>query len=249
MIKVDKKTKIAAGIIAGLVVAIIGVTTLINHLGDFSWTDKYGFTHNAESDATYAVDENKNRDYALVNLEDKYESLSGYDFLDKITSVLDAYSDKVYTTFLFDDGTGLYFPESDINNVAYYGVADENGLIVDPYKYVYISGTQIEIEDVSDMYSADSQSLMSLVPETYVDDSFFAATDEDNNAYFVVISTDDDAAMINELYGYATQVGCTNAYFQVIGKESDTGYIVTSDGIIQDNTAITVVNDFINNQN
>lgn len=245
----DKKTKVATSIIVVLVVVLGIVGFVLNHLDAFSWIDKYGFKHNVEADATYVVDENKGRDYAIVELDDKYETLSGHEFLDKINTVLNAYANKTYTTFTFKDGTGLYFPESDINNVAFYGVVDETGIVTETQKYVYISGTQIETEDASEMYSKKSQDLMDLIPDNYQSDSFFAATDGDSTAYFTTFDTGDINAMINELYGYAKQVGCTTAYFNVMSVDANYGYIVTDAGITADDSAINVVEEYIANQN
>lgn len=245
----DKKTKIAAGVIVGLLVASAGVSFLFSHMDGFSWTDKYGFKHNTETNTTYEVDVNKGRDYAIVELDDKYETLSGHEFIDKITTVLNAYSDKVYTTFVFSDGTGLYFPESDINNTAFYGKVDENGIIIEEQKYLYISGTQTEIIKASESHSEQSQNLMNLIPSEYMYDSFYAATDNGSNAYFSVFASEDNTAMLNELFGYAKEVGCTTAYFDILGVDVHYGYIVTDAGIVQDENAINIVKEFIEKQN
>lgn len=245
----DKKTKIAA-IATGILLAGVIVTPIaLKHLDGLSWTDKYGFTHNAEIESNSTVDENASRIYALVEIDDKYESLSGHDFIDKISTILSAYSDKVYTTFLFSDGTGLYFPDSDINQIAIYGVANEKGEITDPQKYVYISGTQITLEDVSSMYSQTSQDLLNLCPDEYMYDSFFAAA-EDKNAYFTLFETDDLTASLTELHRYATQVGCDTSYFIVIDSDGyEHGYIASSAGITNDDSAIETVNVYLEEQN
>ena len=245
----DKKTKIAAAVIVGLLIAIAGVSFLLSHIAGLSWTDKYGFKHNAETNATYEVDANKNRDYAIVELDDKYETLSGHEFIDKITTILNAYSNKIYTTFVFSDGTGLYFPESDINNTAFYGKVDENGIIIEEQKYLYISGTQIEIVEASESHSEQSQNLLSLIPSEYMYDSFYAATDNEGNAYFSAFTSEDNTAMLNELFGYAKEVGCTTAYFDILGVEVHYGYIVTDAGIVQDENAINIVKEFTERQN
>ncbi len=97
--------------------------------------------------------------------------MDAHAFLETITPTLAYYSGKTHTTFMFEDGTGIYFPFSDITKSAQYAVVDETGLPVQCIGDIVISGTNVTYTEVPSYRSAKTQELYQYVPIDYMNDS------------------------------------------------------------------------------
>lgn len=160
-------------VIGAVVTASVGVFVLCGGLTLFQ------NTKNEEEATVIAADENDSREYALIsvskdNFHFESEDFDGHAFIESVSSALsESLSEgKIYTTFVFDDGTGVYFPFSDITKSAKYGIVNEEGLITETYGYITVSGTQVTYEEVPEAVSKESISLYDYVENEYLSDDF-----------------------------------------------------------------------------
>lgn len=120
-----------------------------------------------------SIDKNINRKYAILSVSKKeFKKMSKREFIDKITSVLDAYKDKLYTTFDFGDGTGIYFPFSDITKGGQYGEIDKKGMILHRMGDITIKGNDVIYQKTLIMSSKESMALYKYIPSEFVTDDF-----------------------------------------------------------------------------
>ncbi len=125
------------------------------------------------------ADENSSRDYALIDAsKEEFESMDSHEFLEKVLPILSSYSGKNYTTFVFNDGTGLYFAFSDSTKGGIYGEIDEDGRITAAIGTVTISGTEVTYTEVSTSTSKESASIYEYVPDEYVSDALYACVND-----------------------------------------------------------------------
>lgn len=168
---------------------------------------KQGFidlNSDSETETSYDNDENTKRSYALVELDKSILEASEHKLIETISPILLAYSDKYYTTFIFDDGTGLYFPESDINNTAFYGQVNEYGIITTEFSYYTIKGTNVSIEEAKAYASEESKEMMQYYPKDMQSDDSWVTVYE-NDLYLIMgLSEDSNLStaydLANELY-------------------------------------------------
>ena len=190
LLTMDKKSKIAIGTIVILAITVGAVTFAKGHINfkDGQFIDEYGWKHGASStNGNYITDENLNRTYALIEFDkNKMDRMDAHSFIKELTPILNAYKGGqwYYTTFVFGDGTGLYFPASDINEPATYGEINEEGIVVQMYGTVSVSGTNVTYKEPGAVYSAESKDLRSYLPEEYVSDALDAWI-SDNNVYII----------------------------------------------------------------
>lgn len=177
----------------GLKVAIVTTVAACAVLGGLylhfsgTWTDRFGFTHNVESEKTYDTDPNLSRNFALVQMDKGLLDYSDHKFIDTVSPILEAYTDKFYTTFVFDDGTGLYFPGSKVNETAIYGEIDNDGNITQQLEYITITGTTVARSEVGAALSKESTDLYSYYPDEFkCDNSWVAANEKDNSLYLTI---------------------------------------------------------------
>ena len=156
---------------AGLMIAIVAViAAIVFFLLNATWTDRFGFTHNANNDASYSSDLNASRSYALVEMNSEILTYSDHKLIETLSPVLVAYSDKYYTTFMFEDGTGLYFPESKLTNGAFYGYVDETGNITQDILYYDFTATTVSTEEIRKSATAESREIYNYYPEDFKND-------------------------------------------------------------------------------
>lgn len=174
-------------ICAILFIAIIVSSILINNKSE-TYTDAYGFTHNSDRPSKpYVEDENMNRDYAIVSLnKEEAIGMSQHEFINKVTPVLNNYADKKYTTFVFEDGTGIFFPYSSTVYTAAYGLTDENGNITEEFGTVKISGTQAIYSEINASLSSETADVYNYIPEKFVNDGL--AVCSENGSLYIAIS-------------------------------------------------------------
>ncbi len=218
-----KKHFIKFTVLIAIVIALLCAVVLF--LSNAAWTDKNGFTHNTES-SEYASDENAARTYAIVEIDKSLLDMSDHKFIETVTPVLEAYSDKYYTTFDFGDGTGLYFPGSDVNETAFYGNIDENGQITQQISYISVNGTQLTREEARLSASEASLKMEEYYPDEYKNDASWVTVAD--NILYLTIGIDENATLTD-----CAQVA-TNIYNIYINKgatlsEFDAIYISVND--------------------
>lgn len=136
------------------------------------------------------ADKNINREYAILSVSKKeFKKMSKREFIDKITSVLDAYKDKLYTTFDFGDGTGIYFPFSDITKGGQYGEIDKKGIILHRIGDITIKENDVIYQKTLKMSSKESMALYKYIPSEFVTDDFGLCLIKDN--LFIMIPCPD----------------------------------------------------------
>ena len=177
---------------AGLMIAIVAViAAIVFFLLNATWTDRFGFTHNANNDASYSSDLNASRSYALVEMNSEILTYSDHKLIETLSPVLVAYSDKYYTTFMFEDGTGLYFPESKLTNGAFYGYVDETGNITQDILYYDFTATTVSTEEIRKSATAESREIYNYYPEDFKND--YSNTVVDNNCLYAVVAISEGA--------------------------------------------------------
>ena len=211
-----------------LIIAIIVVGSLGTILSKIEWTDKNGFTHNVKESTSFEQDENVSRSYAIVTIltKEMYESMTDHEFIERVTPILEAYAGKQYTTFDLGDGTGIYFPGSDIKEDAMYGPIDENGKITSVETFINISGTNVEKETTAPVFQEESKSAIEALPEEYKNDSSVAVT-IDGTTYvnlFVDIGQMDNA--VNAVAQAYVDFG--TVYLRLENEMETQGYVVAN---------------------
>lgn len=194
-------------------------------------TDQSGWKHYTTSSISKDTDENSKRDYAVVDMDKtEWENASAHNFISSVSGVLDTYKNKNYTTFLFDDGTGLMFPGSSIQETAFYGKADKKGNITTVEGYVQISGQDVSYKEAESYLSEDSTDLYSIIPDEYSNDSTYV--NYMNNIIYarVVVSYDKSTNDVaNELFENAKKSGKT--YDEIHIQVNDDAFLGTNDGL------------------
>lgn len=186
--------------------------------------DANGWKHYAAITAeNKEKDDNDSRSYALVHIDkNTWTGISAHDFIRSVSSILEAYREKNYTTFLFDDGTGLMFPGSDISETAFYGKTNNNGNIISPEKYITISGQDVTSSDVPTFLSEDSMSLYSVIPDEYNNDSTYACL-SDGKAVIKVVVADEISTIdvANTIYNNLMQSGIAYSELDICVNEDN----------------------------
>lgn len=212
-----KKRFIKFTVLIAIVITLLCAVVLF--LSNATWTDKNGFTHNTES-SEYASDENASRAYAIVEMDKSLLDMSDHKFIETVTPVLEAYSDKYYTTFDFGDGTGLYFPGSDVNETAFYGNIDENGQITQQISYISVNGTQLTREEARLSASEASLKMEEYYPDEYKNDASWVTVAD--NILYLTIGIDENATLTDcaqastDIYNIYINKGATLSEFDAI---------------------------------
>ncbi len=154
-----------------------------------TWTDKSGFRHMGAVEEVPEERAEEGRDYYVVPADKaEFKAMDSHAFIEKVTPVLEAYHDKRYVSFMFGDGTGIYFPDADISLDASYGTLDEKGLITGREGYITIAGTQVSYEPVTADMSPESAAALDVLPREYKNDDLSACID-DGTLYLNVAQT------------------------------------------------------------
>lgn len=185
-----KEKKVIIGIAVLLIVSaciFVGVSCAINkktwETHEISNDADWGDTINDAAETTYYIENVKKSDF---------ENISAHGYIKKVTSTLNAHTDKLWLMFLFDDGTGIYYPGSDVNEGAFYGVIDTSTYtMTETYGTITIKGSQVEYNKMPSYFSADSQALYALIPEEFTNDTTYANYDE-NIAYYKIATARTD---------------------------------------------------------
>lgn len=175
-------------IVLGLVLVFLVVTYLPTHL-DF--IDQNGWVHKRDQTTPNMQTNATETEYKLVSAsKSDYTDISAHSFIKKVSSVLDAYQDKTYVTFMFEDGTGLYCPGSSLDYVLVYGKVNEIGAPEEELSYITVTGNTVTQEDVPYFLTKESYEVSSIIPEKYQNDSTWSSV-KDNIAYFQVANIGD----------------------------------------------------------
>ncbi len=157
---------------------ILGVVAVLG-LGIFALT-RINFNKSDNSEMITVTDENAQRDYALVEVsKEEFENMDEHQFLSKVLPILKAYSGKNYTTLVFGDGTGIYFPFSDSTKSAQYCEIDENGLPTQQLGIIMISGTSVTYNEAPIYSSKKTIDAYKYAPNEFVNDSFALCVTDD----------------------------------------------------------------------
>lgn len=135
------------------------------------------------------MEENSGRDYALVNAAKKdFESIDEHQFLEKVLPLLKSYTGKTYTTIVFEDGTGLYFPFSDPNKSAQYAKVDKKGLPTQRLGDIVIKNNKVTFTKAPDTCNKETKKAVKYVPAEYQGDNFALCVS--NKTIYVLLSGD-----------------------------------------------------------
>jgi len=201
----SKSTKIIVAVTVLLCMLLVGVTIFVNNYHVGSYTDKNGWIHNESSQTSYDTDENLRRSYALVEMDKELlTNIDAHTFIETISPILNGYSTKLYTTFMFDDGTGVYYPESNIDNIAVYGEINETGFVTQEIGTIDVNGMTITYKEAPAMLSVESKNMYQYLPDKYKTDTG-AVVVEDNCLYINVglqsrVSKEEAYLAANEVY-------------------------------------------------
>lgn len=141
--------------------------------------DSSGWKH-YELDAGMMDSTEENEDvgktYAVIRADkDAFGSADAHTFIENIRSGLSMAAGRKWALFLFDDGTGILFPDADINEPAFYGEAAEDGTISKTYGLIRISGAEVTFEDNDEVRTEDGYEYMQYIPQEYINDSTYVS--------------------------------------------------------------------------
>lgn len=169
-----------------------GWETTENSLNDADWGSEI------ESSLDYHVEEVKKSDFKKMN---------DFEYVDTVKSVLNAYNNKVWVLFLFEDGTGIQYPGADVAEKATYGKFDKNYNATEQIGYVTINGNTVKYEKVPSEMSKESNNLSQAIPTAYSNDYTYVNV-KNNIAYIQVLSTNTDTqAVANEIVNAVKDTG------------------------------------------
>lgn len=189
-------------ILIGVGILFIVLVTVLIGLFVIPKIDQNGWKHYTNNTVQNAKDENNGKLYALVNVKkDDWTDISEHKYIEKVTSILMSYSDKIRTTFVFEDGTGIMYPGSDVTETAFYGKVDDEGNVTSTIGYISIKGQSVDYREVESFLSEDSSELFTCIPKEYQTDSAYANLFE-GTAYITVATAPDKSSqdVANEIY-------------------------------------------------
>lgn len=138
-------------------------------------------------DASWGSEIESATDYHVEKVSKKeYQDMTQVEYIDTAASILNTYTDKIWTLFLFEDGTGIKYPGSDIMQTAFYGKFDDNYKMTEQLGTVSIEGREVTYEPVSDNESTATFNLSQAIPDEYENDSTFTL-DKGNMALIDVL--------------------------------------------------------------
>lgn len=200
-----KKIFIVAGI---LILAGLGVTAYSVSKMPAKNANGWETTENSLNDADWGSEIESSLDYHVEKVKKSdFKKMSDFEYIDTVKSVLNAYNDKVWVLFLFEDGTGIQYPGADIEEKATYGKFDKNYNATEQIGYVTINGSTVKYEKIPSEMSKESNDLSMALPDTYRND--YTYTNVKNNIAFIqVLSINEDTqAVANEIVNAVKSVG------------------------------------------
>ncbi len=126
---------------------------------------------NEKQESIAVVDENESKAYAVVEIsKESFDNKDYHTLYNTIAPVLDSYKkqQKIYTTFSFGDGTGLYFPFSDITKSGQYTKIDEKGSPTERIGDVIVNGASLSYKESAPISSGVSLNVYQYVPSEYM---------------------------------------------------------------------------------
>ena len=195
-----KKIVAAIVVLLFILVALTIAPKIYNSLS--VTTDENGWTHEkVSSESSDTEDSSGDKDslnYVVIsasksdyNIWDN--EIDSHTYSNNVFAATSNYEGKQYVTFDFGDGTGLYYgcpsSEDSTYSTGTYGEIDEEGLVVEPYYYIYASGSEIWAELVPAGVSQVSAAITEAIPDTY-DSDWTSAAVVDGIAYICLYSPD-----------------------------------------------------------
>lgn len=209
----SKQTKRIVFILAGLAAMLAAVAVTAHFIPH---TDENGWVHNDAAGRT-EEDENQNREYALVHTnKSDWENMDAHTYINRITSALLAYRGKTHTTFVFEDGTGIMYPGSSMEETAFYGQVNDSGTMETIYGYITINGTAVEYTESASVFSDEVRTVSASIDERFKNDSFYVNI-KDDTVYVVISTTENEADVAGEIYGdiEASGISFSDAHIMV----------------------------------
>jgi len=160
-------------VVGGILIAGIVATSFYINLSEKS---------TQQPEPAIETSKNDSNAYIVVHADKtRFEGMDAAGFLNAVKPTLDSglADSKEYTTFMFDDGTGIYFPFSDITKGGQYVNCDENGFPESIIGYIDIAGTNVTYEEVSASLSADTSEIYQYVADEYKNDGLKLCFEDD----------------------------------------------------------------------
>jgi len=168
----EKSTKIIIGVLAGLCVLLFAVTIFAKNWNFEGYKDENGWLHKDDTSVMYETDTNVRNKYALVPIsKETLTDIDSHTYIELISPVLNGYSNKIYTSFKFEDGTGIYYPGSNINQIAIYGEMNENGLVTQELGLIETNGTIVSYTESAPIQSVETKNMYQYLPSKYQTDN------------------------------------------------------------------------------
>lgn len=182
----QKTTKIIISVTVCLCIILACIMAFAKNYNPDSYKDKNGWIHNDNTSVTYETDANIKNTYAIVSMDkNRFINLDAHGYIELIAPILNGYSNKHYTTIMFEDGTGIYCPGSSIDNIAFYGEINETGTVTQEIGQIKVTGTTIAYTESSVITSVESKDMYQYLPEKYQTDNGSVAV-IDNKLYVSV---------------------------------------------------------------
>jgi len=182
----EKSTKIIIGVIASLCILLLVVSIAAKNFNFEGYKDENGWIHNTDTSTMYETDVNTINSYAIVTIEKtQLTNIDAHKFIETISPILNGYSDKQYTTILLGDGTGIYYPGSDIGKVAIYGEVNEFGIVTQELGQILVNGMTVTFTESDVIQSVETKNMYQYLPNKYQTDSGSVLV-KDNNLYISV---------------------------------------------------------------
>ena len=218
-----------------LIVAVLGITAYSVSKMPAKNANGWETTENSLNDAEWGSEIESSLDYHVEKVKKSdFKKMSDFEYIDTVKSVLNAYNDKVWVLFLFEDGTGIQYPGADAAEKATYGKFDKNYNATEQIGYVTINGNSVQYEKVPSEMNKESNNLSQAIPDTYKNDYTYVNV-KNNIAYIQVLSTNEDTQSIaNEIVNTVKGVGDYKEIRFCIKYNQDLNYYKwTADGSME----------------
>ena len=192
-------------IIVLLMIAVIVASIASNH-----------FKVPQKEKATTVTEEKSNNPCVVSADKETFKNMSEHDFVSYVTPILETnYNSALYTTFDFKDGTGIYFPFSDISKSASYANLDSEGFPTTVIGTITINGQHVVYEELNGSYAPESKEIESYVDQSYINDYFCAAVK-------------DDTIYVNIMTNVETELEAQNSALEFVRSLINNGYNSTA---------------------
>lgn len=171
--------KAALGSLSALWTICAGLMIASPH---FAAVDQNGWKHYESSESLEDIIQGSNKEdsnapektYAVISTDkEKLSEMNAHDFIETIRKGMKAAEGRKWIVFMFDDGTGLMFPEVDVSEPAFYGTINSSGTMDEIYGVVTITGTTVSYEDSEEVATDPGYDYIQCIPQEYINDSTY----------------------------------------------------------------------------